>query len=145
MTANALGKLSSIETEATDVVSYLLIGLACSCPNAFDLNQTFETDPLGTDITQVVKHRYCSSRDATAPAFSADVNTNRGCLLSVELDLFIETFLIGFNGDDIIIATLSRLHAVPLPRSRNHQRHWLRTQLQAERIALLIGQTYAGR
>ena len=106
MTTNALGKLFSIEAEATDVISYLLIGLASSCPNAFDLNQTFETDPLGTDITQVVKHRYCSSRDAIASAFSADVNTNRRCLLSVELDLFVETFLISFDGDDIIIATL---------------------------------------
>jgi hypothetical protein len=106
MTTNALGKLSSIEAEATDVVSYLLIGLASSCANAFDPNQTLETDPLGTEIIQVIKNRYSSSREAIAPAFSADVNTNRSCLLSVELDLFVETFLIGFDRDYIIIATL---------------------------------------
>jgi hypothetical protein len=40
-----------MEAEGGDVVSYLLIGLAGSCTNAFDLNQAFETDPLGTDIT----------------------------------------------------------------------------------------------
>jgi hypothetical protein len=115
MTTNALGELCGMEAEAADVVSYLLIGLACSCPNAFDLNQTCQTYPLGTDITQVVKNRYSSSRDAIAkrcceaqiaPAFSADVNTNRCGLLSVELDLLIEAFLIGFDGDYIIIATL---------------------------------------
>jgi len=106
MTTNALGELCGMEAEAADIVSYLLIGLACSCTNAFDLNQTFETYPLGTDITQVVKNRYSSSRDAIAPAFSADVNTNRCRLLSVELDLLIKAFLIGFNGDYIIIATL---------------------------------------
>lgn len=105
MTANALGKLSSMETEAADVVSYLFIGLACSCTCAFDLNQTLETYPLGTDIIEIIKNRDTSSRDAIASAFSANVNTNRGCLLSVELDLLIETFLIGFDGDDIIIAT----------------------------------------
>jgi hypothetical protein len=66
MTTNALGELCGIEAEATDVVSYLLIGLACSCPAPFYLNQTFQTYPLGTDITQVVKNRYSSSRDAIA-------------------------------------------------------------------------------
>jgi hypothetical protein len=106
MTTNALGEVCGIEAEAADVVSYLLIGLACSCTNAFDLNQTFETYPLGTDITQVVKNRYSSSRDAVAPTFSADINTNRYRLLSVELDLLIEAFLIGFDSDYIIIATL---------------------------------------
>ncbi len=106
MTTNALGEVCGIEAEAADVVSYLLIGLACSCTNAFDLNQTFETYPLGTDITQVVKNRYSSSRDAVAPTFSADINTNRCRLLSVELDLLIEAFLIGFDSDYIIIATL---------------------------------------
>jgi len=106
MTTNALGEVCGIEAEAADVVSYLLIGLACSCTNAFDLNQTFQTYPLGTDITQVVKNRYSSSRDAVAPTFSADINTNRYRLLSVELDLLIEAFLIGFDSDYIIIATL---------------------------------------
>ena len=106
MTTNTLGKLSSIEAEATDVVSYLLIGLACSRPAPFYLNQTCQTCPFGTDITQVVKHRYSSSCEAIAPALSANVNTNRSCLLSVELDLCVETFLIGFDRDYIIIATL---------------------------------------
>jgi hypothetical protein len=66
MTTNALGKLCGIEAEAADVVSYLLIGLACSCANPFYLNQTFQTYPLGTDITQIVKDRYSSSGDAIA-------------------------------------------------------------------------------
>jgi hypothetical protein len=95
-----------MEAEAADVVSYLLIGLACSCPNAFYLNKTFETYPLGINATQVIKNRYSSSCDAIAPALSANVNTNRGCLLSVELDLCVETFLIGFDRYHIIIATL---------------------------------------
>ena len=43
MTTNALSELCSIEAEAADVVSYLLIGLACSCTNAFDLNQALQT------------------------------------------------------------------------------------------------------
>ena len=106
MTTNALGELCGIEAETADVVSYLLVELACSCPNAFDLNQTCQTYPLGTDITQVVKNRYSSSRNAIASAFSADVNTNGCCLLGVELDLLVEAFLIGFDRDYIIIATL---------------------------------------
>ena len=106
MTTNALSELCSMEAKTTDVVSYLLIGLACSCTCAFDLNQTLETYPLGTDIIRVIKNRDSSSRDAIAPAFSAGVNTNRSCLLSVELDLLVETFLISFDRDYIIIATL---------------------------------------
>jgi hypothetical protein len=115
MTTNALGELCGIEAETADVVSYLLVGLACSCTKAFDLNQACQTYPVGTDITQVVKNRYSSSRDTIAkrcceaqiaPSFSADVNTNGCCLLGVELDLLVEAFLIGFDGDYIIIATL---------------------------------------
>jgi hypothetical protein len=106
MTTNALGELCGIEAETADVVSYLLVGLACSCTKAFDLNQACQTYPVGTDITQVVKNRYSSSRDTIAPAFSADVNTNGCCLLGVELDLLVEAFLIGFDGNYIIIATL---------------------------------------
>jgi len=106
MSTKALSELCGMEAEATDVISYLLIRLACSCTNAFDLNQTLETYPLGTDIIEVIKNRYSSSRDAIASAFSADVNTNRCCLLSVELNLLVETFLVGFDRDYIIIATL---------------------------------------
>src|SRR4028119_1140878 len=115
MSANALGELCGMEAEAADVVSYLLIGLACSCPNPFYLNQTFQTYPLGINATEVIKNRYSSSCEAIAkrcceaqiaPALSANVNTNRGCLLSVELDLCVETFLIGFDRHHIIIATL---------------------------------------
>ena len=106
MTTNALSKLCSMEAKAADVVSYLFIGLACSCTCAFDLNQTLETYPLGTDIIEVIKNRDSSSCDAIAPAFGAGVNTNRCCLLSVELDLLVETFLISFDRDYIIIATL---------------------------------------
>ena len=106
MTTNALGELCGIEAETADVVSYLLVGLACSCSKAFDLNQACQTYPVGTDITQVVKNRYSSSRDTLAPSFSADVNTNGCCLLGVKLDLLVEAFLIGFDRDYIIIATL---------------------------------------
>ncbi len=115
MTTNALSKLCSMEAKAADVVSYLFIGLACSCTCAFDLNQTLETYPLGTDIIEVIKNRDSSSCEAIAkrcceaqiaPAFGAGVNTNRCCLLSVELDLLVEAFFIIFFRDYIIIATL---------------------------------------
>jgi hypothetical protein len=96
-----------MEAEAADVVSYLLVGLACSCTRTFYLNQTCQTYPIGTDITQVVKNRYSSGREAIAPAFSADVYTNGCDVLSVKLDLLVETFLIGFDGNHIIIASLN--------------------------------------
>ncbi len=107
MTTNALGKLCGIEVEAADVVSYLMIGLACSRTCSFYLNQTCHTYPLGINASQVVKNRYTSSGDAIASAFRCDVYT-KGCrLLTSQLDLFVETFLITLNRNYIIITTLN--------------------------------------
>src|SRR3569832_1965398 len=116
MTTNALGKLCSIEAETADVVGYLMIGFTGSCTNAFYLNQTCQTYPLRTDITQVVKNRYSSSGEAIAKrcceaqiasVFGCDVYTKRCSLLSREVDLFVETFLISLDSHLIIILTLN--------------------------------------